>query len=77
MDAEKIHSGCDGAVLVTPSADHCLPEITRDTILLLAKELGLNTEVRRVSLGNRVATEDVQRSCSNKLGWSTEIPAFS
>lgn len=59
VDAEKIHSGCDGAVLVTPSADHCLPGITRDTILLLAKELGLNTEVRRVSLSEFYAADEV------------------
>ena len=59
VDAAKIHSGCDGAVLVTPSADHCLPGITRDTILLLAKELGLNTEVRRVSLSEFYAADEV------------------
>lgn len=47
------------AVLITPSADACLPGITRDTVLLLAKELGIETEVRRVSLSEFYAADEV------------------
>lgn len=52
-------AGCNGAVLVTPTADHCLPGITRDTILILAQELEIKTEVRRVSLSEFHAAEEV------------------
>jgi branched-subunit amino acid aminotransferase/4-amino-4-deoxychorismate lyase len=52
-------SECHTAVLVTPSADHCLPGITRDTVLLLAKELGIETEVRRVSLSEFYSADEV------------------
>ena len=48
-----------GAVLITPTADACLPGITRDTVLLLAKELGISTEVRRVSLSEFYAADEV------------------
>lgn len=40
----------DDGVLLTPHADHCLPGITRASVLTLAKELGIPTEVRRISL---------------------------
>lgn len=50
---------CESAVLVTPSADHCLPGITRDTILLLAKEIGIKTEERRVSLSEFYSADEV------------------
>lgn len=56
---EENHSGCREAVLVTPSADHCLPGITRDTVLILAKELGIETEVRRVSLSEFYCADEV------------------
>lgn len=59
MDGDNNSSGCDGAVLVTPTADACLPGITRDTVLLLAKELGINTEVRRVSLSEFYSADEV------------------
>ena len=59
MDKNKNHSGCNGAVLTTPSADHCLPGITRDTVLFLAKELGIKTEVRRVSLSELYSADKV------------------
>ena len=51
--------GCEGAVLVTPTGDHCLPGITRGTVLLLAKELGIETEVRRVSLSEFYCADEV------------------
>mmetsp|Transcript_16941 Transcript_16941/g.30758 ORF Transcript_16941/g.30758 Transcript_16941/m.30758 type:complete len:690 (+) Transcript_16941:124-2193(+) len=59
VDKDKNHSGYDGAVLVTPSGDHCLPGITRATVLLLAKELGIKTEVRRVSLSEFYSADEV------------------
>lgn len=46
-------------VLVTPTGDHCLPGITRDTVLILAKELGIKTEVRRVSLTEFYCADEV------------------
>lgn len=36
--------------LLTPTADHCLPGITRENVLILARELGIPTCERRVSL---------------------------
>jgi len=59
LSKENNHSHCDGAVLVTPTGDHCLPGITRDTVLLLAKELGIKTEVRRVSLSEFYCADEV------------------
>ncbi|KAL7538377.1 hypothetical protein ACHAXR_009748 [Thalassiosira sp. AJA248-18] len=55
-DEDFDHSG---AVLVTPSGDHCLPGITRGTVLLLAEELGIKTEVRRVSLSEFYSADEV------------------
>lgn len=49
----------DEGVLITPHADHCLPGITRETILKLAEEIGLPTEVRRVSLAEFHAADEV------------------
>jgi branched-subunit amino acid aminotransferase/4-amino-4-deoxychorismate lyase len=50
--------GCS-EVLITPTADHCLPGITRGTVLILAKELGIKCEVRRVSLSEFYAADEV------------------
>jgi len=58
-DKENKLSGCEGAVLVTPTADACLPGITRDTVLFLARELGIKTEVRRVSLSEFYSADEV------------------
>jgi len=46
-------------VLVTPSADACLPGITRATVLVLADELGIKAEVRRVSLSEFYSADEV------------------
>jgi protein-lysine N-methyltransferase EEF2KMT len=49
----------DDGILLTPSADHCLPGITRATVLDLAKELQIATEVRRISLAEFHSADEV------------------
>lgn len=49
----------DDGTLLTPHADHCLPGITRATILELAGELGIPSEVRRISLAEFHAADEV------------------
>jgi len=49
----------DDGVLLTPHADHCLPGITRQTVLELAKELDIPFEVRRVSLAEFHSADEV------------------
>jgi branched-chain amino acid aminotransferase group I len=49
----------DNSVLLTPHGDACLPGITRATVLELAAELGISTEVRRVSLSEFHAADEV------------------
>jgi len=49
----------DDGILMTPHADHCLPGITRETVLILAEELGIRTEVRRISLAEFHAADEV------------------
>ena len=49
----------DDGVVMTPHADHCLPGITRETVLALTKELGIPSEVRRISLAEFHAADEV------------------
>jgi branched-subunit amino acid aminotransferase/4-amino-4-deoxychorismate lyase len=58
-NATNIFMVDDEGVLLTPNADHCLPGITRGTVIALAKELGIPCEVRRVSLAEFHAAEEV------------------
>jgi protein-lysine N-methyltransferase EEF2KMT len=58
-NATNIFMVDDEGTLLTPHADHCLPGITRGTVLELAKELGIPTEVRRISLAEFHAAEEV------------------
>lgn len=58
-NATNIFMVDDDGTLLTPSADHCLPGITRGTVLELAKELGIPCEVRRISLAEFHAAEEV------------------
>lgn len=58
-NATNIFMVDDEGVLLTPHGDHCLPGVTRGTVLVLAKELGIPHEVRRVSLAEFHAAEEV------------------
>jgi protein-lysine N-methyltransferase EEF2KMT len=58
-NATNIFMVDDEGVLLTPHADHCLPGITRANVLILAAELNLPFEVRRVSLAEFHAAEEV------------------
>ena len=49
----------DNGVLLTPHADHRLPGITRATVLELAQEANIPTEVRRISLAEFHAADEV------------------
>ncbi|KAL3904069.1 MAG: hypothetical protein SGILL_010210, partial [Bacillariaceae sp.] len=49
-NATNIFMVDDAGTLLTPHADYCLPGVTRATVLQLAQEIGIPTEVRRVSL---------------------------
>lgn len=49
----------EDGVLLTPCGDHCLPGITRATVLQLAKELNIPTEVRRISLAEFHSADEV------------------
>ncbi len=46
-------------VLITPTADACLPGITRDVVLELAREAELPLEVRNVSLSEVYAADEM------------------
>ncbi len=46
-------------VVITPHADACLPGITRHTVIALCAELGIACEVRRVSLAEFYAADEV------------------
>jgi protein-lysine N-methyltransferase EEF2KMT len=58
-NATNIFMVDDEGILLTPHADHCLPGITRASVLQLAQELNIPTEVRRVSLAEFHAAEEV------------------
>ena len=49
----------EGGVLNTPSSDHCLPGITRETVLILAQELGIESVQRRISLAEFHSADEV------------------
>ena len=49
----------DDGVLLTPHADYCLPGVTRETVLMLAPELNIPSEVRRISLAEFHAADEV------------------
>lgn len=46
-------------VLLTPHPDHCLPGITRETVISLARELGIQVTERRISLAEFHAADEV------------------
>lgn len=45
--------------LLTPHADHCLPGITRETVIQIAKEIGFEVIERRISLAEFHAADEV------------------
>lgn len=49
----------DDGLLLTPTGDSCLPGITRATVLELAVELKIPTEVRRISLSEFHSADEV------------------
>jgi branched-chain amino acid aminotransferase group I len=48
-----------GGALLTPHADHCLPGITRETVMALAARLGVALVERRLSLSEFHAADEV------------------
>jgi branched-subunit amino acid aminotransferase/4-amino-4-deoxychorismate lyase len=58
-NATNIFMVDDEGVLLTPHADHCLPGVTRATVITLAIELGIPCEVRRVSLAEFHSADEV------------------
>jgi len=58
-NATNIFMVDEDGTLLTPHADHCLPGITRETVLLLAEEMGIPCRERRVSLAEFHAAEEV------------------
>ena len=55
---------------MTPHSDHCLPGITRASILSLAGELGIPTVERRLSLMELYTADEVW--CKATLFYSLE-----
>ena len=45
--------------LITPTADHCLPGVTRAAVIGLARDNGIPCEVRRVSLSEVLSGEEM------------------
>lgn len=45
--------------LLTPHADHCLPGITRETVISVAQELGIEVIERRISLAEFHSADEV------------------
>jgi branched-chain amino acid aminotransferase group I len=46
-------------VLLTPTADYCLPGITRATVIELARESDIPCEVRRISLSEALSADEM------------------
>lgn len=61
-------------VLRTPTADHCLPGITRAVVLEIARDAKLPHEVRRVSLSEFHSADEVfTTGTMGELAWVREI----
>jgi len=48
-----------GEALATPTDEHCLPGITRETVLAIARDAGIEAVERRVSLAEFLAADEV------------------
>ena len=63
-----------GGVLATPTADHCLPGITRGVVLEIARDEGIPHAVRRVSLSELHAADEVfTTGTMGEIAWVKEI----
>jgi len=61
-------------VLATPAADHCLPGITRAVVLEIARDERLPHEVRRVSLAELHAADEVfTTGTMGEIAWVREL----
>jgi branched-chain amino acid aminotransferase group I len=61
-------------VLRTPTADHCLPGITRAVVLEIARDERLPHEVRRISLSELHSADEVfTTGTMGELAWVKEI----
>lgn len=61
-------------VLATPTADHCLPGITRGVVLEIARDEGIPHAVRRVSLSELHAADEVfTTGTMGEIAWVREI----
>jgi len=61
-------------VLRTPTADHCLPGITRAVVLEIARDEKLPHEVRRISLSELHSADEVfTTGTMGELAWVKEI----
>merc|ERR1712118_433113 len=49
----------DEGTLLTPHGNNCLPGVTREAVLVLAEELGISFEARRISLAEIHGAEEV------------------
>jgi len=58
-NATNIFMVDENGTLLTPHPDHCLPGITRSTVLQIAKQMGVPHLERRVSLAEFHAAEEV------------------
>jgi len=61
-------------VLATPTADHCLPGITRGVVIEIARDEGIPHAVRRVSLSELHAADEVfTTGTMGEIAWVREI----
>lgn len=61
-------------VLATPTADHCLPGITRGVVLEIARDEAIPHAVRRVSLSELHAADEVfTTGTMGEIAWVKEI----
>jgi branched-chain amino acid aminotransferase group I len=61
-------------ILATPTADHCLPGITRGVVIEIARDADLPCEIRRVSLSELHAADEVfTTGTMGEIAWVKEV----